>query len=310
MANLPMYRLDDYLLIEYADGSVWWKASSGLGMERSGACTILGNILVMGCRRSEGHGFLKLEFFDLLSKQPLWDKTPYYCVSSSIFDCNTGLSVDDEQIRNIAYARNRSRYSMKTIDQSIYRLGRYRISVAPQSTVSWETYGGNDTIVGGSAVVESGVLVLGFRESEVSDRSKKAFLDNLRSLPKWVFTELWCHKSDLRPCSSEEPVNGRDSPPSKASASLKSYEPRRGQKSRPTNTLSRRRPTDFFPWAQGFNLKWTRIPLSNFHTLLSGSVLPRFQGWFVRAAAKTRSQIKSLYSLVRGAVSRRFASRR
>ena len=182
--------------------------------------------------------------------------------------------------------------------------------IAAQSTVSWETYGGNDTIVGGSAVVESGVLVLGFRESEVSDRSKKAFLDNLRSLPKWVFTELWCHKSDLRPCSSEEPVNGRDSIRSKFSASLKSYESRRGQKSRPTNPTSRRRPTDFFPWTKDFNLTWTRITLSNFHTLLSGSVLPRFQGWFVRAAAKTRSQIKSLYSLVRGAVSRRFASRR
>ena len=69
------YRIDEYQISEFSDGRIWWTSHSGFAIQIGGPCYVLGNVLLIGDRRSEENGFMKSEFLDYLKKLPLWIAT-------------------------------------------------------------------------------------------------------------------------------------------------------------------------------------------------------------------------------------------
>ena len=66
------------------------------GVQRSGKCFILGNILIIGHWSHEESGYLQLEFSEQLQKLPVWNKTHYYCFASELLDVSTGQSLTND----------------------------------------------------------------------------------------------------------------------------------------------------------------------------------------------------------------------
>jgi hypothetical protein len=87
------YRLGEYRIIEYENGLLRWETHSHFGVQRSGKCFILGNVLIIGNWSHEEIGYLKLEFFEQLQKLPVWTKTRYYCYAFELLDVVTMQSL-------------------------------------------------------------------------------------------------------------------------------------------------------------------------------------------------------------------------
>ena len=68
MRNETIYRLDEYRIIEYENGLLRWEKLFNFGVQRSGKCFILGDILIIGHWSHEEVGYLQLEFFEQLAK--------------------------------------------------------------------------------------------------------------------------------------------------------------------------------------------------------------------------------------------------
>jgi hypothetical protein len=47
------YRIDEYQISEFSDGRIWWTSHSGFAIQIGGPCYVLGNVLLIGDRRSE-----------------------------------------------------------------------------------------------------------------------------------------------------------------------------------------------------------------------------------------------------------------
>ena len=115
MTEDRFYRLGQYKIIEKHNGALWWESYGGFSSVRGGKCFIEGDILFLGASETKEHGYLLLEFKEHLNQLPRWQKTKYYCPSSTIYSCKTSrrclLEERDikpdrgtERIKNNAYA--------------------------------------------------------------------------------------------------------------------------------------------------------------------------------------------------------------
>lgn len=186
-----VYRLSEYRIAEYADGRLWWDAHTGLASQIGGPCYILGNVLLIGTGITEEDGFLKLEFLEKLKQCPPWRKTRYYCFASALLDTSSGKHVDEKKLgQALTFPRQANAFT--TVKSGNFRLGHYRISVAPDGVISWEAFTGINRVACGTAMIESDILLIGPESGHFHQHSKKQFLRGLHAFPKWRHTTFWC----------------------------------------------------------------------------------------------------------------------
>ncbi len=199
------YRLKEYQISELSDGRLWWTSHSGFAMQIGGPCYIFGNVLLIGDPCSEENGFMKSEFLYYLKKLPLWNETPYYCLSSSLTDTATGRQLDAERLQQVAHPRDATGSDTIMAGKSeTFQLGRYQISITAEGDTTWKSYTGMNQIVRGSVLVESDILFIGPKQCNAPEESKIEFLRNLQSFPKWNRTVFWCRSIALRPVSTDK----------------------------------------------------------------------------------------------------------
>lgn len=204
MRHENIYRLGEYRITEYENGLLQWEKLFNFGVQRSGKCFILGNILIIGHWGHEEVGYLQLEFFEQLEKLPAWNKTRYYCFSSELLDVSTGQSLTNDFLeRYIALTSSTGSKPLMNMSPGMFRFGRYQITIDDNGKVSWQTYGGLDRVVGGQCAVESGLLLIGPHEYDEGNQIKREFLNKLNQLPKWDKSMAWCRSLVLRPCHVE-----------------------------------------------------------------------------------------------------------
>lgn len=90
MQSEASYKLSNYKIIEAVGGGLWWESHHGLSGCQTGRCFVEGSILIIGPVESERPGFLKREFMVHLNRLPAWRKTKYFCLSRTIYRCETG----------------------------------------------------------------------------------------------------------------------------------------------------------------------------------------------------------------------------
>jgi hypothetical protein len=204
MINETIYRLGEYRIIEYENGLLWWERLFNFGVQHSGKCFILGDILIIGHWSHEEAGYLQLEFSEQLQKLPVWDKTRYYCFASELLDISTVQSLSNDSLeRYITLTSSTGSKSLMNMSPGMFRLGRYQIAVTDQGEVLWQTYEGLHRVVGGQCVIESDVLFIGPQEYDEGNQSKREFLNKLNQLPKWDKSMAWCRSVVLRTCHVE-----------------------------------------------------------------------------------------------------------
>lgn len=197
-----VYRLNEYLISEFADGRLWWDAHTGFGMQTGGPCFIYGNILLMGARRNVENGFLKHEFLEKLIRLPLWNRTWYYLFASALMDVATGRNLSEDRLQQLVSLPCDAGARAGTIltdKLEIFRLGQYQLSIMPDGDISWKSYGGMNQMVSGPVLIESDILFLGPRNVDDSQQNKREFLHTLRAFPKWDRTPFWCRSLILKP---------------------------------------------------------------------------------------------------------------
>lgn len=229
-----MYRLNEYRITEFADGRLWWDAYSGFGTHAGGQCYVYGNILLMGTKHNLEDGFLILEYFDKLKKLPLWNRTLYYCFTSSLLDVATGGHINQDRLQQLVYLPRKTSVSLDSVitdKLQTFRLRQYQISITPEGDVSWKSYGGMNRIVGGPVLIESDVLFIEPENYEDSQQSKREFLHALKLLPKWEQTTFWCRGLVLKPLLPQKeqtlhvPLQKKERSPQKEITPLRDFKP-------------------------------------------------------------------------------------
>jgi hypothetical protein len=203
------YRLKEYRITEYKTGVLWWETHFDFGRQRSGECFILGNILIIKPWSDENDGLLIGEFLDQLKKLPSWDKTLYYCFASELLDVKTGRKPTTDLLNQMSLRMNTQTAEtegLKGLRPGSYRIDRYRIAVNDDRTISWQTPGGMNQIIGGQGLIESDILFLGPMVGGELKQNKQEFLDQLSHLPQWTITTAWCRHSALRFCMEKQKV--------------------------------------------------------------------------------------------------------
>jgi len=195
------YRLEEFIITEYDKFLFTWEMHIAIGAQRSGNCFIIGDILVIGHWNHEEAGYLILEFHEQLMKLPVWNKTRYYCLSSSLRDVNTGQKLSNYFNRQQVKEDKISIGPVKIPESGIFRLGRYKIIVEENSNVSYQTYEGLNKTIGGRCVTESGILFIGSKEYDLYEsQSKKEWISRLKLLSQWDKTFAWSHWRVLQSC--------------------------------------------------------------------------------------------------------------
>lgn len=200
MINEIQYRLGDYLIIEHGGSVLTWISHVALGIQLSGRCFIIGDILVIGPEEHDEAGFLKMEFNKGLIKLPAWNKTKFYCLASSIWKVGTKQSFFNDLVGN-PYGYTIDKEATKTIESGTFRLGRYKITVDEHKEISWQTMGVVNRIISGKCIIESGILFIGPKENEEeSAQSRRNFLARQRFLIRWDKTPAWGYYESLKIC--------------------------------------------------------------------------------------------------------------
>jgi hypothetical protein len=202
-----MCRLGEYLITEFENGQLQWESHIALGMQRSGKCFVLDNILIIGHCREEDHGYLKLEFQDQLRKLPPWTKTAYYCRSINLLDVITGQVVTEDflhDITTLAQIKGVSAISGTDMKQGAFKLGKYHINVAADGNISWQCIADLNKIIGGPCRIESNVLFICPQSYVQEYQNKQEFLVKLRLLPQWNNTIAWCKGMVLDECQRQQ----------------------------------------------------------------------------------------------------------
>lgn len=197
------FRLGEYLITDFGSGLIGWEAHHDFGLQRSGRCHRWGKVLVLGEFEEEKSGYLKGEFLDRLKTLPPWDHTRYFCLSSQLRMVNAGRGFDNTLLKEIGdQGIQRKVQSGRTgaDEAGPFRLGRYRITAVPDREFIWETWGDGNTIVKGNCSPESGILLMGPAQGLSGEQNKREFIQQLRRLPLWQDTRLWCRQDALQPC--------------------------------------------------------------------------------------------------------------
>ncbi len=202
--EIKSYRFGEYRITEYDNVLFSWEKHAALAEQYSGKCFIQGDVLIIGGCSHQDTGYLIGEFIDKLQKLPEWNKTRYYCLASSLLDVNTGRSLTDDFLTHRLSSLNSAGLKLDMNTGPVtFRLGQYKITVADNHEVWWETYEGVSKISGGRCIIESALLFVGSKEYEKEGHSKQDFLDTLTQLPKWDKTVAWSHSEVLLPCRQE-----------------------------------------------------------------------------------------------------------
>jgi len=197
------YRLGEYIIIEHGSVLLTWVTHIALGTQLSGRCFIIGNILVIGPWEHEEAGYLKLEFYEHLMKLPVWNKTSYYCLASSIRKIGTEQSLSIDLIEHF-FIQKLDMGAGNIKGPSTFRLGRYKITVDENNLISWQTIGELNRTIGGTCIIESGILFIVPKEIELDEGQRvQKFFAGLKLLPQWDKTFAWGHYGSLMLC--EEP---------------------------------------------------------------------------------------------------------
>jgi hypothetical protein len=148
---------------------------------------------------------LKGEFLDRLEKLPIWNRTKFYCFASELLDVFSGKSLNQNGSSDVlsTWGADRSRWKpLRDEAFEIFRLGKYKVTVASNSQITWQTLEARNRITGGQCTIQSGILFIGPKEHETVGRSAREFLGELSRIPPWSRTRIWSHGSALRPCES------------------------------------------------------------------------------------------------------------
>lgn len=199
------YRLSEIIVTEHGAVLYTWQMHTALGIQRSGRCFIIGNILALGRCDHEEPGFLKFEFHEQLRKLPPWNKTRYYCSLSDLLKVDSAQSLSGDILERLAIEKKYHKPDSIT-DPRAFRLSRYKITVDKDSLISWKTFGEPNRTVGGECFVESGILFLG-PEKDAPDegQSKQKFFADCKLLPRWDKTFAWAHHGSLVDCCESVP---------------------------------------------------------------------------------------------------------
>jgi hypothetical protein len=209
MMEKSQYRLGHYRITEYETGLLWWETHFEFGRQRGGEGLICGNILLISPWSDEKDGLLIGEFLDQLKKLPPWNKTLYYCFTTELLEVKTGRNPTADFMKQLSFSVKTQQSGLngrQDIRPGPYRIDRYRITVNDDRTISWQTPDGKNRIMGGKALIESGILFLGPMVGDESKQNKQEFLFRLSRVPQWTGTSVWCRHSALRSCRGEGPI--------------------------------------------------------------------------------------------------------
>ena len=207
MNEKKSYRLGEYLITEIDNVLISWERHAAVAEQLSGKCFIHGNVLIIGNCSHQETGYLIGEFIGQLEKLPVWNKTRYFCLASSLLDTGTAQKLTNDFLEKHLSSVNTSSTDLKPaviLESGTFRLGQYRITVSADGDVYWQTYEGLNKIAGGRCIIESALLFIGSREYEKEGQSKQEFLSKLAQLPQWDKTMAWSHSEVLRLCRQEQ----------------------------------------------------------------------------------------------------------
>ncbi|OGQ94023.1 MAG: hypothetical protein A2521_06050 [Deltaproteobacteria bacterium RIFOXYD12_FULL_57_12] len=199
MTGNTAYRLGNYRITGCENTLYWWEAHLALGVQRRGRCFVHKNLLVIGHSSSDEDGYLIGEFLEELQQLPGWEKTPYYCFVHELFHVATGRIPENEILDQ--WSRNPAQKDpVCGVAPGTFRLGRYRLTVADDGEISWQSYGRSGEFITGPCFIESALLCIGRSRTVEEIQGRQEFLASLNRFPQWERTPFWCHDSALRPC--------------------------------------------------------------------------------------------------------------
>lgn len=200
LTNERKYRLVEFILTEHEGVFLTWMTHMAFGCQRSGKCLILGNILIVFPLDGEEPGYLKLEFHMKQMKLPVWNSTKYYCFAPNLRHAGIEKSLTKHVVEQIS-ANKITQETVKITGPSAFRLGRRKISVDENSVLSWQAISELNKIIGGTCIIESGILFLGPKKVELLDEGQsRLFYASLKMLSPWAKTIAWGHHESLLLC--------------------------------------------------------------------------------------------------------------
>jgi hypothetical protein len=258
------YRLRSYRITEYETGVLWWETHFDFGKQRGGECFIHGNILILKPWSDEKHGLLIGEFLDQLKKLPSWDKTLHYCFFSELSAVKSGGKLTGDQLQQKGFRMNTQTPEADGSPGPLpgsYQIGRYRITVNEDGTISWQTPGGMNRIIGGQGLIESGILFLGPVVGDELKQNKMDFLYRLSRLPNWTYTPAWCRHPALRSCQEKQTVRSPKeiSTPSKESTGPMDPEIFLGTPQKPERESLPKQPSPDFAFSKSLSSLSSRL---------------------------------------------------
>lgn len=195
------YRLGDFILIESSSISLTWLLQYPMGMQRSGKCYIIDDILVIMHWDRYGPGYLRMEFHNHLMQLPIWHKTTFYCFASSLRQVVAGEMLATNMIEQLAV--NASAHgSAKTIEPGYFRLGRHKIIADDNNTLAWQSIGAHNEIVCGTCFIESGILLFDSKKEELEEVARRSFYSELKLLRPWNSTCAWGYAASINRCEN------------------------------------------------------------------------------------------------------------
>ena len=203
MIEKSTYRLGEYQITEYDDGALRWTAHHGFGEQWDGKCFILDGILVLEEVTHKEIGYLKGEFLDRIRNLPGWPKTKFYCFASDLLNVSCGRSLSQDLKDYLPSARGARRNRLQAQKDELpltFRLDKYKITVADNDQISWQTLEGGNRVVGGQCTIQSCILLIGPKNYEAGGQSRAEFLKELDEMGSWQRTMVWGHSLALRPC--------------------------------------------------------------------------------------------------------------
>ena len=212
--RMPMegktFRLGEYRITDFGSGLIIWEAHHDFGVQRSGRCHQLTEVLVLGEFEQENSGYLKGEFLDQLKSLPPWNRTRHFCLASQLQLVGAGGRPDQKLMEKIAGQRIHQESVPKQAEDKkmgTYRLGRYRITVASDNGFVWETLRDGNKIVTGNCTLESGILLIGPQQGVKEEQNKREYIQQLRRMPLWNKTRVWGRHDVLQSC--QEPAKSK-----------------------------------------------------------------------------------------------------
>lgn len=198
MENELKYRLGKFILTEYSSDLLMWVTNTAFGGQRSGQCLIIGNILVFLPWDRRAVGYLRLEFYINQTRLPTWNKTRNYCFALDLRQVGVAQGLAKDELEQLSHSS--SHQSVNIEGSNLYRLGRYKIIVDVNSAITWKTISELGRTIGGTCIIESGILFLCPKEDEFDEGQSRLFYSELKLLPLWNTTRAWGHQESLLIC--------------------------------------------------------------------------------------------------------------